>query len=40
MIEDYAFSDNDEIKLYIKSKKIKISDKAFKNCKSYSFIVE
>ena len=39
-IEDYAFSNNKGIKVYIKSKKIRISDKAFKDCEPYNIIIE
>lgn len=40
LIEDYAFSFNKKIKVYIKSKNIKISDKAFSNCDTYELIIK
>ena len=37
-IKDYAFKMDKNIKIYIKSKNIKVSDKAFKDCGTYELI--
>lgn len=39
-VEDYAFHLNKEIKVYVKSKNIKMSSKAFDACDTYRFIFE